>query len=826
MKKIILFLFSAFAAFFVQAQNIWIEEDFTSGSLPTGVTSNGSISKSKAADGVCSQGMIQVNGGQFFQVDVANCNVFQLNMKSTSSTARTVRISLKKAGESDYSPLTENLSVGSAAAFVLTDTYTTIKSSDAISVRVEPISGNIQIHDLYVEEYALPNDQAEILGFQLPGQIGSEEINNELKTITVKMPLGSDLTLVPSFFIVSTGATVSPEQDKAADFSTSVSYTVTSEDRSKTEIWTVNITLVESSEKEIKSFKLSDQQYGSSSFDNTNGIITIKMPDNIDISNSIPQVLTISSGATIDPVISTPRNFNNDVIYKVTAQDRSEKTWTVKTTLVDPGSVSNIDFNKVPGWASATGGPASAVSKPSNNMEITTTTGGMGGDTIYYTPDKFNDLCVLLYQRVNYKTYTGKTPLTIVLESGVYDGSGVTGDGAKQFSNNMLTIQDQGDISIIGKGNVQCKFGINVKRGFNIIIRNIYFWGYKDDAVNVGEPETHHVWIDHCTAGAPDQSQVPSNKDAVDGTFEVKGGASYVTVSWCKTQNHWKSCLIGHSDGNGSTDEGRLKVTHYANYYYNTYSRHPRVRFGQVHVLNNMYENCGWGRDNSYKTAAQIGMGYGCAASNNSEVLMEGNFFYDVQFPFYADRSAADFKSTFGLSSSSTGNKPCKGLKQINNAYDDTGLTLNLVSSKGVNASMVNEGNRSIIFDELNPEAVFNPGDYYQYTPMEASKVREIIPQYAGAGILTWEELGASSGGPTSITDGVQDNRYDVYYTGTSLIVSGSSQGESITVFNIAGILIFKGTSIGEQTTLPVNLNSGLYIVNVANKYNAKIIVK
>jgi len=686
-------------------------------------------------------------------------------------------------------------------------------------------SNEIRITQIIIYGELPVSTKAEILSFTLPGQIGDENITSGEITgqITVDMPEGADLNLVPEVFILSSGATVSPDKTVSQNFATAVNYTVTAEDGITQKVWTVTVNSVKSSEKDIVAFKLTESQMGSASIDTENGLVKVKVPINEDITNIVPSTFVISGGAAISPALTAPQDFNNDVVYIITAQDESTKTWTIRTEKVDPGSVPDLDFNKVVGWAAAKGGPASPTSKPPQNVEINTTTGGAGGNIIYINPSTFGELCNILYYRINYKNYSSD-PLIIVLEPGVYDGSGVTGDGAKQFSNNMLTIQEQGDISIIGKGNVQCKFGINVKRAYNIIIRNIYFWGYSDDAVNVGEEETHHVWIDHCTAGASQQSLTPSNKDAVDGTFEVKNGASYVTVSWCVTQNHWKSCLIGHSDGNGSTDTGRLKVTHYANYYNNTYSRHPRVRFGQVHVLNCMYENSGWGRETSYKPASSIGMGYGCAASNNSEVLMENNFFYDVQFPFYADRSQAEFKAIFGLSKSSTGNKPCIGLRQTGNAYDDSGLTLDL-TKKGVPVAMLNDGNKSIKFDELNPESVFNPADYYDYTPMTAEQVREYVPQYAGAGVLDWSVLDPEGSG-TSISNEKENNQMTVYSVNSSIVVRGIESPVQIKVYNLSGVQLYSGVADTYTTVLPIHLVKGFYIVSIDNTNTYKIVVK
>lgn len=375
----------------------------------------------------------------------------------------------------------------------------------------------------------------------------------------------------------------------------------------------------------------------------------------------------------------------------------------------------NIDFKKVVGFASVT---ADGFTGPTTGGDAVIP--GRSKDIVYINgPAEFGKLCEILQQRIRYKTYSNN-PLTIVLEPGIY-----TGAGGKEsvWGNSMLTIQEQENLTIIGRRNVVFNFGINIKRSSNLIIRNITFQDYYDDGINIGETETHHVWIDHCTVGHP--ATRPANTEHPDGGIDVKNGASYVTISWTIYRNSWKTGLVGHSDNNGGTDAGRLKVTYFGNHFYNTNSRNPRVRFGEVHVLNNLEE--------------QVGL-YGIAASNNSSVYAEGNFFLNTRWPMYADRTSADFKAIYGNNSddaftSKTGNKPAMGLKQLNNEYDDSGLP---VITSQINPLMLNPGGRSIKFDELNPEGIFTPSNYYQYDALPASVVRILVPIYAGADKIDW----------------------------------------------------------------------------------------
>jgi pectate lyase len=60
------------------------------------------------------------------------------------------------------------------------------------------------------------------------------------------------------------------------------------------------------------------------------------------------------------------------------------------------------------------------------------------------------------------------------------------------------------------------------------------------------------------------------------------------TVSWNRFEDHDKVMLIGSTD-NPAVDTGKLHVSLHYNLFRNVGQRTPRVRFGQVHVYNNLY---------------------------------------------------------------------------------------------------------------------------------------------------------------------------------------------------------------------------------------------
>ncbi len=117
-------------------------------------------------------------------------------------------------------------------------------------------------------------------------------------------------------------------------------------------------------------------------------------------------------------------------------------------------------------------------------------------------------------------------------------------------------------------------------------------WNASFDAILVSG--SHHVWIDHNSfTDAPDTDdrQPVENgmrKQCHDGALDINGGADFVSVTYNRFAQHEKTLLIGASDRAGG-DEGHLRVTLKGNLFEHVAERAPRVRYGQVHLLNNYY---------------------------------------------------------------------------------------------------------------------------------------------------------------------------------------------------------------------------------------------
>lgn len=151
----------------------------------------------------------------------------------------------------------------------------------------------------------------------------------------------------------------------------------------------------------------------------------------------------------------------------------------------------------------------------------------------------------------------------------------------------------------------------------NVIIRNLKFKGAgahdddDEDCLQVNH-ESKNVWIDHVDI-----------YDGHDGNLDITNASDYVTISWTKfsytsaSTGHQFSNLIGNSKTK-TTDRGHLNVTiHHTWWADGVVERMPRVRFGKVHVANNLFDS----KNASYCVRAAI----------EADIRVERNVFIGVQ---------------------------------------------------------------------------------------------------------------------------------------------------------------------------------------------------
>lgn len=200
------------------------------------------------------------------------------------------------------------------------------------------------------------------------------------------------------------------------------------------------------------------------------------------------------------------------------------------------------------------------------------------------------------------------TPVTIWL-SGTFGKN----DG-RASSSPWIDVKEVSNITLVGTDDfVMDQLGFFLVRSNNIIIRNINFRQPKADngADAVSMQECDGVWVDHCTFTSLNQTH-----DYEDGSTDITHATKNVTVSWCHYINTQKSCLAGHS--NNESGDKAITATFHHNWFDHSSSRHPRVRYGTVHVYNNLYDA---------NTTYGVGSAYG------AKVLVEYNYFDGLKLP-------------------------------------------------------------------------------------------------------------------------------------------------------------------------------------------------
>lgn len=269
------------------------------------------------------------------------------------------------------------------------------------------------------------------------------------------------------------------------------------------------------------------------------------------------------------------------------------------------------------GWATQNGG----------------TTGGAGKPVV--TVNTLSDLRKYA-EAGNYTIYVKPGTYTVPSKSAIKVGDNVTIYGyqgailAQTYTG--TTNEDNTIMNVAGK---------------NIIIRNLTFKGAgavdKDAGDCLHVQGGTNVWIDHVDV-----------YDGEDGNLDVINGANYVTISWTRfhytsaSKEHMFSNLIGNSDGKTS-DDGKLKTTLHHNWWDDgVKERMPRVRYGQVHVANNLFST------NSSSTCVRAGY--------KANLRVENNVFIGVNNPidlyngdYTAVYSAGNYTENIKKGSASSG---------------------------------------------------------------------------------------------------------------------------------------------------------------------------
>jgi pectate lyase len=285
----------------------------------------------------------------------------------------------------------------------------------------------------------------------------------------------------------------------------------------------------------------------------------------------------------------------------------------------------------------------------------------------------------------------------------------------KEKAQIQLTVPS--NTTLVGAGDDTRLLGVflTVNTGTNIIVRNLRLeapvdhfttwspgdgtqgsWNARFDALTV--ITGRNIWIDHCTftdGRFPDREAPPGfhgeRVQRHDGLLDIEDGSDFVTVSDSRFTDHDKAILVGSGDGRGDRDRGHLKVTFVRNLFTDIGQRAPRVRFGQVHVVNNVY------RGRADGTLYALGVGV------ESSIFSERNVFR------YREGSPSLAVAHYGGAH-----------------FHDTGSWFN---GRPAHLNEVATGLG------LTTDVGWHPADVYDYRPLtSASAVERYVLRHAGTG--------------------------------------------------------------------------------------------
>ncbi|XP_010534457.1 PREDICTED: probable pectate lyase 4 [Tarenaya hassleriana] len=266
-----------------------------------------------------------------------------------------------------------------------------------------------------------------------------------------------------------------------------------------------------------------------------------------------------------------------------------------------------------------------------------------------------------------------KEPLWIVFEV-----SGTINLSSYLSVSSYKTVDGRGQrIKITGKG-------LRLKECEHVIICNLEFEGGRGhdvDGIQI-KPKSRHIWIDRC-----------SLRDYDDGLIDITRQSTDITISRCFFAQHDKTMLIGADPSH--VDDRCIRVTIHHCFFDGTRQRHPRLRFGKVHLYNNYTRN--WGL-------------YAVCASVEAQVFSQCNIYEAGQkkktFEYYPEKAA-----------------------------DKEEMRAGLIQSEG---DLFLNGAQPCLVKGVGEESVFHPCEYYPTWTVEppSESLKQIIPICTG-----WQSL-------------------------------------------------------------------------------------
>ncbi|MDU1891080.1 MAG: fimbrillin family protein [Dysgonomonas sp.] len=417
--------------------------------------------------------------------------------------------------------------------------------------------------------------------------------------------------------------------------------------------------------------------------------------------SGITLVFTLTSGSSYSWEVSADTNY----------EEGKKFTYFVKLGEGGDGSVTiNPEDTQIEDWTES---PSEIINPekdenqgppaPEGDVELDKlygyaegTTGGEGGTVHHFdTGTKFRDWLKL-------REKNKSTDPAVVWLSGTF-----TKDDGRATSSPWFDIKRTSNISIYGTHDFKMQnVGFFLNEAENIIIRNVYIVMPKADngADGISMQKSNRVWVDHCTFESVNQT-----KDYEDGSCDITHGTKNVTVSWNHFIKTQKSSLVGHS--NSETGDTQITVTYHHNFFDQSSSRHPRVRFGKAHVYNNFFNQV---------TTYGVGSAYGAM------VLVENNYFDGVHLPtdictYPAKSSGSNLQGSVAGYLFAADNEYTNKPANASDPYPFTNLQYLAYNGSTLSTSFT--------------RADFTPG--YTYIVDKTENINSIVPAGAGVGKLS-----------------------------------------------------------------------------------------
>ena len=258
---------------------------------------------------------------------------------------------------------------------------------------------------------------------------------------------------------------------------------------------------------------------------------------------------------------------------------------------------------------------------------------------IYVTENNFDSITLKLKDKNNNDyTATGLADITKTIGAAASKGVtnpplavrflGTIGDSHNGLASpSILETKGEKDNSVlnitfegIGDDTNFHGLGLRLNGAGNCEIRNIGFYNWHDDAIQLQGNENTNHWIHNNEIFYGENHGGDQEKG--DGATDVKDDSKYITYSYNRYWDCGKTSLCGMK-----SETGDNYITYHHNWFDHSDSRHPRIRTMFVHVYNNYY-------DGNAK--------YGVGAALNSSAFVEGNYFRNCKHPMLTSKQGSD----------------------------------------------------------------------------------------------------------------------------------------------------------------------------------------